>query len=156
MKALLFAFVLLLIAYLAWPYTAVYKLDKALKYDDDVEIEQLIDLASIQMQIKNKMNKELESSIGDVSNGFIDWLQSGIQRFGSDAIESMVDRDWVKAQLRSHSANQYRGGFRKELSYAFFDGPDSFLLRIGELGDNPVHVQLGLQELHWRVIAIYN
>jgi hypothetical protein len=156
MKLLLYAFVLLLLGFLAWPFTVIYRLDQALQTNDRVAIEQLVDTRSIQQQIKRKMNKEVESSIGDVSSSFVEWLQEGIQRLGNDAIERMVTTDWVIAELRSHNADPRQGGFMDHLSYAFFDGPDSLLLRIGELDDNPVHARLTLSNLEWRITAIYN
>ena len=148
MKTLLFAFVLLTLAFLAWPFSVIYRLDQALVENDRSAIEQLIDVESIQEQIKQKMNKNVESSIGDVSNGFVEWLQSGIQRLGNDAIDNLVNLDWATAQLRSHNPDIRKGGFIDHLSYAFFDGPDSLLLRIGELGENPVHAKLTLQQTH--------
>ena len=156
MKLLLYAFVLLLLGFLAWPFTVIYRLDQALQTNDREAIEQLVDIESIQLQIKRKMNKEVESSIGDVSNSFVEWLQNGIQRLGNDAIENMVNTDWVISELRSHNADPRQGGFMEHLSYAFFDGPDSLLLRIGELDDNPVHARLTLNNLEWRITAIYN
>jgi hypothetical protein len=156
MKLLLYAFVLFLLGFLAWPFTVIYRLDQALQVNDREAIEQLVDIESIQQQIKRKMNKEVESSIGDVSNSFVEWLQNGIQELGNDAIEHMVTTDWVIAELRSHNADPRRGGFMEQLSYAFFDGPDSLLLRIGELDANPVHARLTLGDLEWRITAIYN
>ena len=156
MKTLLFAVLALLLGFLAWPYTAVYRLDQALQKDDRRAIEQLLDIQSIQQQIKRKMNKEVESSIGDVSNSFVDWLQKGIQRLGNDAIDSLVNLDWAISQFRSHNPDRQRGGFLRHLDHAFFDGPDSLLLRIGELDENPVHARLTLRGTQWRITAIYN
>ncbi|MDJ0806169.1 MAG: DUF2939 domain-containing protein [Gammaproteobacteria bacterium] len=156
MKTLIFGLIILFSAFLAWPYTAVYRLDQALVRNDTQAIEQLIDIESIQQQIKRKMNKNVESSIGDVSNSFVEWLQNGIQRLGNDAIDSLVNLDWVMAQLRSKNPDNRRGGFFEHLSYAFFDGHDGLLLRIGELDDDPVHARLTLQETQWRITAIYN
>jgi hypothetical protein len=156
MKFLLYAFVVLLLGFLAWPFSVIYRLDQALQTNDREAIEQLVDIGSIQQQIKRKMNKEVESSIGDVSNSFVVWLQDGIQRLGNDAIDHMVTVDWAIAELRSHNTDPRQGGFMDHLSYAFFDGPDSVLLRIGELDDDPVHARLTLSHLTWRITAIYN
>ena len=156
MKTLLFAFIILLLAFLAWPFTAIYRLDQALIENDRQALERLVDVESIQQQIKRKMNKNVESTIGDVSNSFVEWLQNGIQDLGNDAIESMVNLDWVLTQLRAKNPDNRRGGFIDHLSYAFFDGHDSLLLRIGELGENPVHARLTLQNTEWRISAIYN
>lgn len=151
--ALLF---LITLAFLIWPYTAVYRLDQALQTNDQQTLSEMIDLASIREQIKRKLNKNVQSTIGEVSNSFIDWLQNGIQRMGADAVEHMVDNQWVVTQLRSHNRKSEQGGILDRMTYAFFDGPDRLLLRIGDLDDNPVHAHLSLQGLQWRITAVYN
>jgi hypothetical protein len=156
MKGLLILLFLVVLAFLVWPYTAIYRLDQALQADDLQTLNELVDMSAVREQIKRKLNKNVESTIGDVSNSFIDWLQNGIQRMGADAIEQMVDIRWVMAQLRSHNRNPDRGGIMKRMTYAFFDGPDRLLLRIGELDENPVHAHLSLQGLQWRITAVYN
>jgi hypothetical protein len=156
MKALLLSLTLLLGAFLAWPYTAVYRLEQALVEDDHQVLQQMIDVEAVREQIKRKLNKNVESNIGDVSNGFIDWLQNGIQRLGSNAVDEMVDLNWIIRQLRAHNSRFDRGGVYDKLTYAFFDGPDRLLLRIGELDESPVHAHLSLQGTSWRITAVYN
>ncbi|MEJ2619913.1 MAG: DUF2939 domain-containing protein [Candidatus Thiodiazotropha sp.] len=156
MKALLLTFLLVLCAFLAWPYTAVYRLEQALRLDDHQALQQMIDVQAVREQIKRKLNKNVESNIGDVSNGFIDWLQNGIQRLGANAVDEMVDLNWILRQMRSHNPSFDRGGIYDKLTYAFFDGPDRLLLRIGELDERPVHAHLSLQGTSWRITAVYN
>lgn len=156
MKVLIVSIFLLITAFLAWPYTAVYRLQQALLQDDRQLLSEMIDVAAVREQIKRKLNKNVESNIGDVSNGFVDWLQNGIQRLGANAVNEMVDLDWVIRQLRSHNQRSDQGGIYDQLSYAFYDGPNRLLLRIGALDENPVHVHLSLQGTSWRITAVYN
>ena len=116
----------------------------------------MVDLEAVQDQIKRRLNKEVDSSVGEVSNAFVDWLQEGIQRMGSEAVERMVTLDWVRGQLLSKSGPGYPPGFRDQISYAFFDRPGGFLVRIGALGEEPVHFHLSLQGATWRMTALYN
>ncbi|MCU7917762.1 MAG: DUF2939 domain-containing protein [Candidatus Thiodiazotropha sp. (ex Dulcina madagascariensis)] len=156
MKGFIVAVILAAAAFLIWPYTAVYRLDQALQRNDHRALAELIDVEAVRDQIKRKLNKNLESTIGDVSSGFIDWLQNGIQRLGADAVEQMVDIGWIAAQLRAHNRKPGEGGILDRMTYAFFDGPDRLLLRIGEWDDNPVHAHLSLQGADWRITAVYN
>ena len=156
MKATVSLLLILIVAFLIWPYTAIYRIDKALAQHHRQAFDEMVDIQSVRDQIKRKLNKNLESSIGTVSNGFIDWLQGGIQHLGADAIDKMVDNAWVADQLRSHNTDPNEGGFIDHLSYAFFDGPDRLLLRIGGLDDNPVHAHLKLEGTQWRITAVYN
>jgi len=86
----------------------------------------------------------------------VEWLQQGIQRLGSDAIERLVTTDWVVEQLRAHNPDPTAGGLLGALDYAFFDSPRSLLLRLCELDDHPVHARLTLEGTQWRITAIYN
>ncbi|MET0067249.1 MAG: DUF2939 domain-containing protein [Candidatus Thiodiazotropha sp.] len=156
MKSFIALLVLIALAFLAWPYTAIYRLDQALQQNDQATLEAMIDVQSVRDQIKRKLNKNVQSNIGSVSSGFVDWLQDGIRRLGSDAIDEMVDTAWVVNELRAHNPDPRQGGIMGQLSYAFFDGPDRLLLRIGEWEDNPVHAHLTLEGTRWRVTAVYN
>ncbi|MCU7890283.1 MAG: DUF2939 domain-containing protein [Candidatus Thiodiazotropha sp. (ex Ustalcina ferruginea)] len=156
MKSFFAVVILIAIAFLIWPYTIVYRLDQALQQNDQQALTELIDVEAVREQIKRKLNKNVKSSIGDVSNGFIDWLQNGIQRLGGDAVEQMVDISWVVTQLRVHNRNPEQGGFLDRMTYAFYDGPDRLLLRIGDWDNKPVHAHLSLQGTHWRITAVYN
>jgi hypothetical protein len=156
MKTLIAFFFLIIIAFLVWPYTAIYRLEQALVHNDQQTLNDMIDIEAVREQIKRKLNKNVQSNIGDVSNSFIDWLQNGIQRLGANAVDEMVDRHWVVRQLRAHNQSSERGGVFDRLTYAFFDGPDRLLLRIGDWDENPVHAHLSLQGMSWRITAVYN
>ena len=156
MKAFVFVSILCLMAYVAWPYYYVWCLDQAVIVDDREALERLVDLAAVREQMKRRVNKEVEGTVGDVSNAFVDWLQDGIRRLGSGAVDRLVTLEWVREQLLSKTRSYQRPGFVDQISYAFFERPDGFLLRIGELGEDPVHVRLSLTGATWRVTALYN
>ena len=156
MKTFVAIIILCLAAYVAWPYYHVWRLDQAAILNDRTELNRLVDLEAVREQIKRRLNKEVDSAVGEVSNAFVDWLQTGIQRMGSDAVERLVTLDWVREQLLSKSDPHRPTGFMGQISHAFFDRPDGFLVRIGELGEEPVHFRLSLQGAAWRMTALYN
>jgi hypothetical protein len=156
MKALVIAIFFILAAYLIWPFTVLLQLERAMLQDDRAAVAQIIDVNSLRDQIKRRMNKEVQSSIGEVSNGFVDWLQNGLRRLGADAVDKLVTLDWALFQLRAHNENPQHGGYIDQLTYAFFDGPDRLLLRVGELDGHPVHAHLTLKNAKWRITSIYN
>lgn len=155
-KLLLTSLLLLLTAYIAWPYATLYQLNQAVSQSDMASLDRLVDLGAIRTEIKNKMNKEVDSAVGEVSSHFIAWLQDGIRRLGSGAVDGLVNMEWVRQQLIIRRSDNKEAPFINEISYAFFDSPTGFLVRIGRLGDNPVHFRLTLQQMQWRVTAVYN
>lgn len=143
---------LVLLAYLAWPYVTLWRLDRALARDDHDVLATLVDLDAVRDEIRRKLNKEAASAIGPVSNDFIGWLEQGIRRDGTAAIEQQVSLAWLRERLLSHSPPG--GGLAGALSRAFFDDPVHFSLRIGAPSESPVYVRLSLRGSGWRVTAL--
>ena len=144
----------LLLAYLAWPYTSLWRLDRAVRGEDFAALATLVDLDAMREELKKKLDKDANSRIGPVSDRFIRWLQAGIQTLGSDAIDHLVTLPWVQEQLLIHSAEGAAQGFLGEVSFAFFDAPDGFQVRIGPPDDTPVRVHLQRRGLAWKVCAL--
>ena len=42
-----------------------------------------------------------------------------------------------------------------DVSYAFWESTDHFLVRLGELGREPVHVRMARTDGEWRVVAVF-
>jgi len=154
LRRVLLSALALLLVYMASPYAALWRLDRAVRDQDPAALAALVHLEGIRGEIKQKLNKDADSTIGALSDPFIRWLEEGIKATGSDAVDRLVTLDWVAQRLLEPAA-EARGGFLGEVSYAFFDAPDGFRVRIGSEPENPVHLRLRLSGLHWRVAAIY-
>lgn len=144
-----------LLLFLAWPYTVLRRIDQAVREDDAKALADLVDLSSVRAQIKKKLNKDANSAIDKVSDAFIRWLADGIGDSGSQAVDLMVTVPWVRARLLDHSADDGSNGFWGQVTYAFFDAPNSFVVRIGPAESTPVWLRLSLRGLHWRICALY-
>jgi hypothetical protein len=155
MKALIVFLLLALSAFVSWPYYQVWNLNQAAIGKDQAALADLVDIRTVREEIKRRLNKEVDSTVGEVSNSFVDWLQEGIKRKGAEAVDALVTIDWVREQLLSKSEPQDPPGFWHRISYAFFDSPSGFLVRIGELGEEPVHFRLSFQT-GWKLTALYN
>lgn len=148
--------------YLISPYLSLWRLDQTAVNGPTAALDPLVDLDAVSEQIIRRLNKDQDSAIGEVSDAFIDWLQENIRRNGEDALRQTVSLAWVRERLLSHS-NSARG-FWPALSYAFFDGPTSFRVRIGppleaagtreRKAPAPVHLRLERGWLRWRVTAL--
>ena len=92
-----------LLAYLAWPFYHVWQLNQAVVAGDRASLSRLVDLPRVKIEINKKLNKEVDSVVGEVSSSFVRWLQEGIHRLGNDAVERLVTLDWVEAGLRRAS-----------------------------------------------------
>jgi len=153
MMTLLF---LLLIVYIAWPYVAVYRLDRALAVNDRDELVKLIDVDAIRRQLRGRLDREIEGVAERYDNPIFRFLRGGAKELTSTTFED-IDYEWVREfvqETQRRSATQRRpvlGSF----SFAFFESPRRFLIRVGEMGENPVHLRMTLQGWQWRVSALF-
>lgn len=141
--------------FLAWPYISLWRIDQAVRSGDMVALGNLVDLESVRAEIKKKLNKDVDSSIGELSDSFIRRLEEAIGVTGNQAVERLVTLSWVQGRLLAHSADDPAQGYLGQITYAFFDTPDDFVVRIGAATGTPVHLHLTQSGLYWRVYAVY-
>lgn len=158
MRLLGYLFVLLLLAYGAWPYYHVYALDQAIRDNDRAALARLVDLEAVKKEIKRTLVETGSDPSPTSDNPIASWLYDGLRLLGDRAVDSLVTLDWVHNVLRSKNdpSGQQRPGMIRDVSYAFFERPDRFLIRIGELGQDPVHARMQIQDWRWRITAIYD
>jgi len=141
------------LAYLAWPYVALWDLSLAVADPDPQALAARVDLAAVRDEIRHKLNKDATSAIGKLSDPFIRWLEQGIRRLGTNALDELVTLDWVRERLSGASAAGQ--GLLSQMSYAFFDSVRGFKVRLGPPGQAQVHLRMTLQGLRWRITAVY-
>jgi len=142
-----------LLGYLAWPYATLWRIDWAVRGGDLATLAGHVDLASVQGEIKKRLNKDAASSIGELSDSFIRWLEAAIGARGNQAVEQLVTLPWVQQRLQG--PDEGGGGFLGRVTYAFFEAPDRFVVRIGPANGDPIWMRLALRRLDWRVAALY-
>ena len=147
-----------LIAFGAWPYYEVFRLDEALGKDDLGTLEELIDVSAIRHNYKDR----LESGLGiqpdprDAGSALA-WLQQNLRRSGDTALEQVITLEWARDTLRESAAratDKRPPYFMAAVTFAFFESYDSFIVRLGELGRGATHVRMELRDKAWRVTDI--
>jgi hypothetical protein len=141
------------IVYLSWPYVAIWRLERALVRNDRESLGTLVDLAAVRQEIARRLNKEEKTTLAPPSDAFIEWLEQGIRRNGTAALDHRVDLDWVRERLLSHAPSGH--GLRRALTHAFFDDPLHFSVRLGHPGQSPVLLGLTFDGLGWRVTSVF-
>lgn len=157
MKFLVGLVVFTLIAVLAWPYLYVWRLDGAVAARDTQALGRLVDLESVRQQVKADFARDVNDAVGGDGGQIIRWVKQGIQAVSDSAINANIDLDWVLATLETQPGNppKKRASLMGDMSYAFYESHDTFLVRLGELGSNPMHLRLRLQNNEWRVVEIF-
>ncbi len=147
-----------LIAFGIWPYYSVFRLDDALGQPEISALQGLVDLPAIQANYKKRLSGGLAvlppaTDAGDVMG----WLQQNLQQLGDAALSQAITLEWVRDTLRkaaTQATNQKPAYLIAGITFAFFESYDTFLLRIGELGQGPTHVRMKLEGELWKVTDI--
>jgi hypothetical protein len=159
--------------FLSSPYLSLWRLNQTSVNGPTAALEQLVDIDAVRDQIQQRLNKEHTSAIGEVSDAFVQWIQSSLRRHGSSALQQEVTLGWMRQLLLDHA--QGRDGFWPNIRYAFFSSPNRFRVEImapttsaaaaagAEANDNaaqleplmPLQLLLARTWLSWRVIAAY-
>ena len=160
MKFVSFLLFAALLAFLAWPYYRIYQIDDVLGYDDPEALAPLVDLEAVRAGTLSQLDSSMQAATGRPQDGSVmDWVKDNLRDLGSGAVDQMIDLAWVQAALQRaarQAIDEPPYYFMRGIDYAFFDGYDSFLIRLGEIDRNPTHVRLRLRAGNWRITGIYN
>jgi len=158
MRYLGYLFLLALVAFGLWPYYSVFRLDDALGKPGTSALEELVDLPAIQANYKRRLSSGLEVlPKGGDGGDVMAWLQQNLQRLGDSALSQVMTMDWVRTTLQQAAARattQKPPYLIAGVTFAFFESYDTFLVRIGELGQGATHLRLRLEGGVWRVTDI--
>jgi hypothetical protein len=158
MKYLCAVLVLAALVYGGWPYVHLYRLDRALMENDRTALNELVDLDALKEQHKTELEKRVDRTFGVDPKRVPEFLRQGARWIDDATANAVVDVDWVREQLRWRRPTPPDAypSIITDATFAFFEAPTRFLIRVGDLGERPVHVRMALQDWHWRVTEIYN
>jgi hypothetical protein len=108
-----------------------------------IVFEQLIDIESIRRVRKENIEWKLQKLQGKNGSFLPDIIANA-------AINQMINYPNLLASLR-----QINGSLWQHTSFIFFESPTRFMIRLGNLGHNPLYIEMTLQAWVWRVTAIY-
>jgi hypothetical protein len=156
---LLFSLILVaLLAYVAWPYYEVYRIDDALGKNDLTALSELADLEAIRGNYKHRLTKSMTRMTGPAdTDSPMGWLQHNLTRLGDSALEQAITVEWLRDTLKQaaiRASTQQTPYFIGSISFAFFESLDSFLIRLGRIDESPTYVRLQLRDKAWRITDI--
>jgi hypothetical protein len=160
MKYLINLLLLIILTFVALPYVRLYQLDDALATNDMATLNKLVDLDAVRSAYKKslefKMN-QMTKTAKLPNNGLMEFMRGGVKALGDSTINEILDMNWVRTKLHPplNHPNENNSVWHS-LNFAFFESPTRFTVRLGELGNNPLHLRLTLQDWYWRVTAIYD
>ncbi len=148
---------LMILVYIGYPYVNLFRLDRALMANDQSELTALIDLDTLKETQKKHFENRVRSSPGGAGM-MPDFMKEGVRWMGDTAVNTYIDMNWVREKLRWRKSGRVDAypSIISDMSYAFFESPSRFLIRLGDLGQQPIHVRMEFKDWHWRVTEIYD
>ncbi len=143
MKIVIKILLSIILIYIIWPYLNFYRLDNAVSTNNMIVFEQLVDIESIRRVRKENIKWKLQTLQGKQGSFLPDMIADA-------AINQMINHPNLLASLR-----KINGSLWQHTSFIFFESPTSFIIRLGNLGHNPLYIEMTLQGWVWRVTAIY-
>ncbi len=143
MRYFSFLIFLAIMGYLVWPYVHLYQLNDAVNNNDKAAVEKLVDFGEVNKVHKENLKWKSEQMAGGLLPGMI--------QKGAEMMAGEIDANEMVKRLRAMEGSPW-----DQTSFAFFESPTRFTIRLGKLGRNPIHVQMTLQDWYWRITAIYD
>lgn len=152
MKYINFIIFLAIAAYIGSPYYHLYKLNEAVNNNNKAAFAEMIDIEAVRQVHKDNIAWKTKQIVPQQGQGNIisEMARQSAQILGNATVDTMIDANSILALLRQASP------LWDKVSFAFFESPTRFIVRIGELGQKPIHVQMTLQDWSWRITAIYD
>lgn len=146
------------LAYGAWPYLHLYRLDGAITDNDLGAINGLVDLervrANHQAQTEWRLEHGIDSTVGG-EGALADMLKRSARWVSERTAPEAIDGAWVRERLLAARPNAI-GSLLQNTDFAFLEGPNHFLVRLGELGRDPTHLRFERRSWHWVLTGIYD
>ncbi len=159
MKPLLTLLLIAALAYGAWPLYSIYRIDDALGSGDLEALEEMTDLEAVRAEFKRQWESAMQRTGGSPQpGGLVGWLQNNLNQLGGQAVDQVITMEWVREALRDaviRAADKPRPYFIGSIDFAFFESYNRFLIRLGDLGEDPTHLVLRVEDKIWRISGIY-
>ncbi len=144
--------VLAMIGYLALPYYSLYRLDHALAANDTLQLNRYIDLDQVRSGLKRGLRIEGSGQQEGMASRIFRGTANSMSAFTVDRVATL---DWVRQQLSGAGGEQEALSLFESLDHAFFESPNRFLVRLGELSGDHLFFMMRREGLVWRVTELY-
>ncbi len=147
---------LAVMTYLGWPYYHVYQLNEAVAGNDKAALKELVDFGEVNDVYKKDLEWKAKNTVGAPGNSLLpEAVREKAQEAAAFLGNLTADTVEIDASDMFERFHKMEGSVWKNLTFAFFESPTRFTIRLGKLGRNPVHIQMTLQDWYWRVTAVY-
>ncbi|MBC8519080.1 MAG: DUF2939 domain-containing protein [Gammaproteobacteria bacterium] len=143
---------LAVILYGILPYYSLYRFDHALVANDVSQLGKYIDLQQVQENYKRVLRIESRDHNEGLASRM---LRDGANSMSAYTVDQAVTIEWIRHRLSGANRGETGVSIYDTLDHAFFDSPNQFLVRLGDLGDDPTVLIMKRHGMVWRLSELY-
>lgn len=133
------------------PYYSLYRFNHALVIHDHEDMSRYLDLHQLRQHYKESLRISQSGGEGAITRMF----RGTANTMSALTVDQLVTMDWIRRKLVLAEQGQIGQSMFERLDHAFFEGPNTFLVRLGRLGEEPLHLLFRRDGLVWRLSALY-
>lgn len=133
------------------PTYSLYRLNHALVVNDSADLQRYIDLDQLRQQQKESLRIEQSGQEGAIARMF----RGTANTMSALTVDQLVTLDTIRHRIARAERDQIGESMFARIDHAFFEGPNTFLVRLGIFGDDPMHLILRREGLVWRLTALH-
>jgi Protein of unknown function (DUF2939) len=148
------------VAYVVYPYVALYRLGSAIQGANAAELEALVDWPAVREGIKEDVcDLGIDDPGPKAGAGLPPFGASFVRGITSSSIDKAITPQALLAATSTLPTNrppQPARGADVHVNWAFFDSPTTFLVSLQARGQaDPIKLELDLQHGEWRVQRVW-
>lgn len=164
MRRLFWLIVILLAAYIGYPYLTLYWLDEALIDNDKASLEQLVDFPAVRADLKSQVKSQVMATasekarkrpiLGGIGEALAKMFAPGLV---DSTVDGMVTPEGILENPTVAERREKGEGFADFITYAFFSGPTTFTFDVKDPDERhspQVTAVMKLEGLRWKVVGV--
>src|ERR1700758_3743806 len=149
------AFVVIVLAYVIYPYVALYRLGEAIRYGDASTLQSMVDWPAVREGIKEDICDLVTDEPSEAKHGGkLPPFGAGFVRgIAANAIDSRVTPETLAAVAQQPAVSK---GASVQVSWAFFASPSAFVVDLNAPGQpTPIRLEMDLRDGVWQVTRVW-
>jgi hypothetical protein len=157
-KAIIGALFAVALAYVVYPYVALYRLGQAIRQGDATSLETMVNWSAVREGIKEDICDQVIDRPSDAkAGGQLPPFGAGFVRgIAGNAVDSRVTPQALAAVAAQDPAERPSADPAVRVSWAFFASPAAFLVDLNAPGQtSAIRLQMDLRYGVWRVTRVW-
>jgi hypothetical protein len=145
------------VAYVAYPYVALYRLGSAIRTADATTLEALVDWPAVREGIKEDVCDLAAEDSSPKTNGELPpFGASFVRGITASSIDQTVTPQALLAVAKSEPVRPTPRGADVHINWAFFDSPTTFMVSLQPPGQaDSIKLEMALRHGRWRVQRVW-